>query len=49
MSPWGFVILAYGIVWTALALYLFVLKRRLRKVEEELSQLRFSEKSKKGS
>jgi CcmD family protein len=48
MGAWGFVILAYGIVWTTLALYLFALKRRLRKVEEELSQLRLSEKSKKG-
>ncbi len=49
MTPWGFVFLAYGIVWTALILYLLLLRRRLRKVEAELSQLRFSEESKKGS
>jgi CcmD family protein len=40
MGPWGFVLLAYGIVWTALLLYLFILKRRLRKVEGELYRLR---------
>ena len=39
MSPWGFVFLAYGIVWAALLLYLFLLKRRLHKVEVELSDL----------
>ncbi len=40
MGPWGFVLLAYGIVWTALLLYLLILKRRFRKVEAELSRLR---------
>jgi CcmD family protein len=49
MRPWGFVFLAYGIVWSALLVYLFLLRRRLKKVEEELSQLRFSENSKKSS
>lgn len=39
MSAWGFVFLAYGIVWGALLLYLFILKRRSRKVEMELSAL----------
>ena len=42
MGPWGFVFLAYGIVWSALLLYLVNLKRRLRRVEEELSRLRSS-------
>lgn len=42
MSPWGFVFLAYGVVWAALLLYLFLLKRRLHKVEVELSDLRSS-------
>lgn len=42
MSPWGFVFLAYGIVWSALLLYLFILKHRVRKVEVELSSLRSS-------
>lgn len=40
MSPWGFVFLAYGIVWSALLLYLFILKKRQRKLEEELFRLR---------
>ena len=48
MGPWGFVFLAYGIVWIALLLYLVTLKRRFRRVEEELSRLRSSEGSKKG-
>lgn len=42
MSPWGFVFLAYGIVWSALLLYLFILKHRAHKVEVELSSLRSS-------
>lgn len=48
MGPWGFVFLAYGIVWCALILYLFILKSRFRKVEAELTALRSSEDSKKG-
>ncbi len=40
MSAWGFVFLAYGIVWLALLLYLFSLKRRAHRVEAELSSLR---------
>ncbi|MFQ5682024.1 MAG: CcmD family protein [Candidatus Binatia bacterium] len=43
MEAWGFVFLAYGIVWCALLLYLFMLKRRLRKAEEELFRSRPSE------
>jgi len=43
MKTWGFVFVAYGIVWSAILLYLFLLKRRFRKVEAELSQLRSSE------
>lgn len=42
MSAWGFVLLAYGIVWAVLLLYLFTLKKRLRKLEEELLRLRSS-------
>lgn len=38
MGPWGYVFLAYGIVWGALLVYLFSLKRRLHKTEKELSQ-----------
>ena len=43
MGLWGFVFLAYGIVWSALLLYLFSLKFRMRKVEAELSSLRHRE------
>ncbi len=39
MGPWGYVFLAYGIVWCALLLYIFRLKRRLRKAEKELGQI----------
>ncbi len=39
MSAWGFVFLAYGIVWFALLIYLFAVKRRFRKVQKELAQL----------
>jgi len=42
VSGWGFVFLAYGIVWLALLLYLFFLKRRARRVEKELAALRSS-------
>ena len=31
MGQWGFVILAYGIVWGAILLYVVLLKRRIRK------------------
>lgn len=39
MGPWGFVFLAYGIVWCVLILYLSILKRRLSNVERELDIL----------
>ena len=31
MGQWGFVFLAYGIVWGAILLYVVLLKRRIRK------------------
>jgi CcmD family protein len=43
MGPWGFVFLAYGIVWGCILIYLFSLKRRYRCAEEELIELRASE------
>ena len=43
MGPWGFVLLAYGIVWGAIVLYWFLLKRRYRAAEAELNRLRPSE------
>ena len=43
MGAWGFVFLAYGIVWCAILIYWLTLKRRLRRAEVELAQLRTSE------
>ena len=40
MEAWGFVFLAYGIVWCAILIYWLTLKRRLRRAETELAQLR---------
>lgn len=31
MGQWGFVFLAYGIVWCTVLLYVVLLKRRIRK------------------
>lgn len=45
MGPWGFVFLAYGIVWGAILVYLFSLKRRYSWALEELAQLRAAEES----
>jgi len=39
MGPWGFVALAYGIVWGAIAVYCYLLKQRYRAAEIELAQL----------
>jgi CcmD family protein len=40
MGPWGFVLLAYGIVWGAILLYSISLRRRYRRAEAELARLR---------
>ncbi len=45
MGHWGFVFLAYGIVWSAILLYLFLLKRRLQKAEAEQALFRSSSRS----
>jgi CcmD family protein len=51
VGAWGFVLLAYGIVWGGILVYLVSLKRRLRCAEEDLLELRdtaeFSEHAKK--
>jgi len=39
VGAWGFVALAYGIVWAVLLIYLFTLKNRLRQAETRLAQL----------
>jgi len=45
VGSWGFVFLAYGIVWGFIMIYLFALKRRYRCAEDELMQLRATEES----
>ena len=35
MGPWGYVVLAYGVVWAAIVLYFVSLRYRLRKAEAE--------------
>jgi CcmD family protein len=39
MGPWGFVALAYGIVWGVILLYLISLKRRYNSARAELDVL----------
>jgi CcmD family protein len=43
VGAWGFVALAYGIVWGAILFYLVALKRRYQSAETELNRLRSSE------
>jgi CcmD family protein len=47
MGPWGFVFLAYGIVWAAILIYLVTLKRRVNRVQAELTQLQSLEDGEK--
>ena len=39
MGPWGFVSLAYGIVWGVIVVYLFSLKRRYQSAQADLHML----------
>lgn len=43
MRAWGFVAAAYGIVWGAILMYLYSLKRRYQRAAAELEQLRSME------
>ena len=43
MGPWGFVSLAYGIVWAGIVVYWLFLKHRYRQAEAELNRLKSSE------
>jgi CcmD family protein len=43
MHAWRYVFLAYGIVWSAIIVYLISLKRRFRRAEMELAELRSAE------
>ena len=45
MGAWGFVSMAYGIVWSAIIVYWIFLKRRYRTAAMELSRLRSLEVS----
>jgi CcmD family protein len=45
MGPWGYVILAYAIVWGTILLYTLSLKRRCRAAEKELQRLSGGEDS----
>jgi len=45
MDSWGYVGLAYGIVWLAIVSYLISLKRRYRRAKNELARLRAGEDS----
>ena len=49
MAAWGFVFLAYGIVWCAVLIYLVALRRRRRRAETELAQLHTSRESQKNA
>jgi CcmD family protein len=40
MGAWGFVGLAYGIVWGVILVYWFCLKRRYKEAETELARLK---------
>ena len=39
MGPWGFVALAYGIVWGLIVVYLLSLKRRHKDAQADLAAL----------
>lgn len=40
MGHWGFVFLAYGIVWCSIVIYLAFLKRRIRRAAMRSEQTR---------
>lgn len=35
MEHWGFVLLAYGIVWSTIVLYIVLLKRRIQRTRAD--------------
>jgi CcmD family protein len=45
MGDWGFVYLAYAIVWGVILLYLYMLKRRCEGARATLVRLQTSEES----
>jgi CcmD family protein len=40
MTPFGYLLLAYALIWAALAFYLFHLGRRVARLRGELDELR---------
>jgi len=40
MGHWGFVLTAYGIVWSSILVYVTILKRRVAKAEHDLAVFR---------
>jgi CcmD family protein len=40
MTPFGYLLLAYALIWASLALYLFVLGRRVARLRGELDEVR---------
>jgi CcmD family protein len=44
VSGWGYVFLAYGIVWSAIVVYTVSLKRRYARARAELEGLQSDEK-----
>lgn len=40
MSGLGYLVLAYGFIWAALAVYLFLLGRRIGQIGREVEELR---------
>ncbi len=39
MDGWGYVLLAYGIVWTALVVYWLGLRKRMTRAKAKLSEI----------
>lgn len=44
MGGWGYVVLAYGIVWSVLVIYWLSLRKRMYRAEAKLSQIESSPK-----
>jgi len=40
MTPYQYLFLAYGLIWLTLGIYLFLLNRRIRRVQGDLRELR---------
>jgi CcmD family protein len=45
MDGWGYVLLAYGIVWTALVIYWLNLRKRMSRAQAKLSEIKTPERS----